>query len=109
LPHVADLWHAKEPCDYMEVVGHFLPDLLPSLIEDSAPAWRGTSLELTEGTKSGAQRACIRPRCIGATRPQNQSTLSDASEMHFHTGNVNLGDGLILSRLLSLEEQEALQ
>jgi hypothetical protein len=32
LPHVADLWHVKEPCDYMEVgsqaklAGHFSPD-----------------------------------------------------------------------------------
>jgi hypothetical protein len=35
LPHVADLRHVKEPCDYMEVgsqaklVGHFSPDFFP--------------------------------------------------------------------------------
>jgi hypothetical protein len=40
------------------------------------PDWRGAPLELTEGTNSSAQRACIRARCIGATRPQTnlQST-----------------------------------
>jgi hypothetical protein len=35
LPHVADLRHVKEPCDYIEVrsqtkfVGHFSPDFFP--------------------------------------------------------------------------------
>jgi hypothetical protein len=35
LPHVVDLRHVKEPCDYMEVgsqakfVGHFSPDFFP--------------------------------------------------------------------------------
>jgi hypothetical protein len=35
MPHVADLWHVKEPCDYMEVGsqakigGHFSPNFFP--------------------------------------------------------------------------------
>jgi hypothetical protein len=60
---VADLRHAKEPCGYMEpglqaeFVGHFLPNFFPhwGLV---TPAWCGAPLELTEGTKCGAQRAC---------------------------------------------------
>jgi hypothetical protein len=41
------------------------------------PAWCGAPLELTEGTNSGAQRACsIRPRCIGVTRTAQPIYLS---------------------------------
>jgi hypothetical protein len=65
-----------------KLVGHFSPDLLSSLIEDSTPAWCGAPLELTEGTKSGAQRACIRPRCIEATRLQTNLHL------HLHRHDV---------------------
>jgi hypothetical protein len=38
-------------------------------------AWCAAPLELTEETKSGTQRACIRPRCIGATRAQTNLHL----------------------------------
>jgi hypothetical protein len=44
----------------------FLARFLPSLTEASHVAWRGAPLEMTEGTKGGAQRAhSLRPRCIG--------------------------------------------
>jgi hypothetical protein len=40
------------------------------------PAWHGAPLELTEETKSSAQRACsLRPRSIGVTRTANQGNM----------------------------------
>jgi hypothetical protein len=53
----------------------FLTRFLPSLTEVSDAWQRGAPLELAEGTKRGAQRACsLRPRCIRVTRTTNQST-----------------------------------
>jgi hypothetical protein len=48
----------------------FLAQFLPSLTETSHVAWHGAPLEMTEGTKGGAQMACsLRPRCIGEVVP----------------------------------------
>jgi hypothetical protein len=44
----------------------FLAQFRPSLTEVSHVAWRGAPLEITDGTKGGAQRASsLRPRCFG--------------------------------------------
>jgi hypothetical protein len=44
----------------------FLTRFHPSLTEVFHVAWRGAPLEMTDGTKGGAQRArSLRPRCFG--------------------------------------------
>jgi hypothetical protein len=72
--HVADLQHVKEPCGDVEVGSQAKLKLAIShLISSFANrgfshlAWHEAPLELTEETKSNAQRACIWPRCIGVT------------------------------------------
>jgi hypothetical protein len=48
----------------------FLAQFLPSLTGTSHVVWRGAPLEMMEGTKGGAQRACsLRPRCISEVVP----------------------------------------
>jgi hypothetical protein len=44
----------------------FLAQFRPSLIEVFHVSWRGAPLQMTGGTKGGAQRASsLRPRCVG--------------------------------------------
>jgi hypothetical protein len=83
-PYVVDLQHVKDPWIYMEVgitgkiCWPFIIQFLPSLTQTSHLAWRGAPLEMTEGTKGGAQRACsLRSRCIGEVVPglRRQSTI----------------------------------
>jgi hypothetical protein len=71
----------KTPAIYVEVgiAGKidrpFRAQFSPSLIEVSV-AWRGAPLEMTGGTKGGAQRASsLRPRCVGEVDPET-ATLS---------------------------------
>jgi hypothetical protein len=66
----------------MEITGKifrpFLARFLPSLTGTSHVALRTAPLEITEGTKGGAQRARnLRPRCIGdgVPGPRRQSTI----------------------------------
>jgi hypothetical protein len=84
LPHVVDLRHVKDPWIYMEVgvtckiCRPFLARFIRSLTGASHVALRGAPLEMTEGTKGGAQRArSLRPRRIGELipGPRRRSTI----------------------------------
>jgi hypothetical protein len=54
----------------------FLAQFCPSLTEVSHVAWRGAPLEMTDGTKGGAQRAnSLRPRCFGEVDPETATHI----------------------------------
>jgi hypothetical protein len=54
----------------------FLAQFLLSLKEVSHVAWRGAPLEMTGGTKGGAQRASsLRPRCVGEVDPETATRI----------------------------------
>jgi hypothetical protein len=69
----------------------FLAQFRPSLTEVPHVAWHAAPLEMTEGTKGGAQRASnLRPRCFGEVDPETVTHiyLSNPSAstffMHWH-------------------------
>jgi hypothetical protein len=54
----------------------FLARFRPSLTEVCHVAWHGASLEMTDGTKGGAQRAhSLRPRCFGVEDPKTTTHI----------------------------------
>jgi hypothetical protein len=54
----------------------FLARFHPLLTEVSHVAWRGTPLEMTDGTKGGAHRArSLRPRCFGVVDPETATRI----------------------------------
>jgi hypothetical protein len=54
----------------------FLSQFRPSLTEVSHVAWREAPLEMTGGTKGGAQRASsLRPRRVGEVHPETATHI----------------------------------
>jgi hypothetical protein len=72
----------ETPAIYVEVgiIGKidrpFLTQFCPSLTEVPHVTWRGAPLEMTGGTKGGAQRASsLRPRCVGEVDPKTATHI----------------------------------
>jgi hypothetical protein len=60
-----------------KIDGPFLARFRPLLTEVSHVVWRGAPLEMTDGTKVGAQRArSLRPRCVREVDPETAPYLS---------------------------------